>query len=281
MLETLKLFSPDFIDKWQALIGSALGPFLAIILSAGGYLVKIWLQKKSKKREAIRRAEIAFSQTLSHINVAVKQLEDFLERSRSVVEEVRAINDPSLYMHLEPNFPATITILFDNELIRMRFRSYYVHNKILITDYLIRTVNGNIEQFRNDFERLLNRNERIINNRHMEPQDQRESYATDLSSFLDMVEKFITSLRTKQTQTIAQAKVYNLKLMKIHFLDFNPLWNKWKYEGVSLKYFRTRKAMKKYNGSMEAIHRIDALVELEAEKLMSEVRKRDDDGEVE
>ncbi len=282
MVEILKLItSPEFIEKWQTLIGSALGPFLAIILSAIGFLAKGWLQKKLARKEAIRRAEIAFSQTLSHINVAIMQLEHFVRMARSIVAEVSAITDPKFYALQETNFPATISIYFDDELIRMRFNSYYVHNKILITDYLVKSANGNIKQFRYDFERLLDRNERMATPERMRPSDQRDAFVANLSGFLDMVEAFINGLKTKNTLSIAQAKVYNLKLMKTHLLDFKPVWNQWKYEGISMKYFRDRKAMEKYNGSMDAVDRISDLMKNEAEELIQEVENRVVQGEIE
>lgn len=275
MIEILKLvISPEFIEKWQTLIGSALGPFLAIILSAIGFLTKGWLQKRSNLKESIRRAEIAFSQTLSHLNVAVMQLEDFITRAKVIIEDVNAISNPNFYALQEANFPATISIYFDNELIKMKFKSYYIHNKILITDYLIRSANGNINQFRYDYERLLDRNERMATPERMHPPDQRAAFAGNLSGFISMIEIFVNSLKTDNALSIAEAKIYNLKLMKTHFLDFKPVWNRWKYEGTTLKYFRDQKTMENYNGSMNAVDRINTLMKNEAETMMQEAQNR-------
>lgn len=275
-METLRLItSTEFIKEWQTLIGSALGPFLAIILSALGFLLKGLLQKRSNRREAIRRAEIAFSQTLSHLLVAVSQLEDFIVRAKTILEEVRGVTDPNFYAIQETNFPATIAIYFDEELIKMRLKSYYVHNKILITDYLIRSANGNIQQFRYDFERLLDRNERMATLERMRPLAQRAAFVENFGGFIAMIETFINSLKTENALSIAQAKVYNLKLMKNH------LWTVWKYEGTALKYFGDRKSMERYNGSMDAVDRINDLMKEEAEKLMREARDRVAQGEVE
>lgn len=274
MFESLNsILSEQFIDKWQTLIGSALGPFLAITLSVIGFFIKGKLQKRSERKEATRRAEIAFSQTLSHLLVAVSQLEDFIARAKTILEEVRAITDPNFYAIQETNFPATIAIYFDEQLIKMRLKSYYVHNKILITDYLIRSANGNIKQFRYDFERLLDRNERMATPERMRPPAQRAAFIENFGGFITMIEIFVNSLKTENALSIAEAKVYNLKLMKNH------LWTVWKYEGIALKYFRDKKAMEKYNGSMDAVDRINELMKVEAEKLMQEAQNRVAQGE--
>jgi len=275
-METIKsIISTEFIEKWQTLIGSALGPFLAITLSALGFLIKWLLQKRSNRKEAIRRAEIAFSQTLSRLLIAISQLEDFITRARIILEQVRAVIDPTFYALLETNFPATIAVYFDEELIKMKFKSYYIHNKILITDYLISSANGNIKQFRYDFERLLDRNERMATPERMRPPAQRQSFIENFSGFIEMVETFVNSLKTDNAQSIAEAKVFNLKLMKNH------LWTVWKYEGTTLKYFRNKKAMERYNGSMDAVDRINDLMKKEAGKLMQEARNRATQGELE
>lgn len=276
MIELLKSVTTEtFLQKWQTLIGSALGPFLAIILSALGFLIKGLLQKRSDRKEATRRAEIAFSQTLSHLLVAVSQLEDFITRAKIILEEVRKITDPNFYAIQETNFPATIAIYFDEALIKMRFKSYYIHNKILITDYLVRSANGNIKQFRYDFERLLDRNERMATPERMRPTAQREAFLENFGGFVTMVETFVNSIKTDNALSIAEAKVFNLKLMKNH------LRTVWKYEGATLKYFRDNKSMEKYNGSMEAVDRINNLMREEAEKLMEEAQYRVAQGELE
>ncbi|MFA6024239.1 MAG: hypothetical protein WC777_03420 [Candidatus Gracilibacteria bacterium] len=275
-METLKLItSTEFIEKWQTLIGSALGPFLAIILSVIGFLVKGCLQKRSNRKEAIRRTEIAFSQTLSHLLVAVSQLEDFIARAKTIVEQVQVVTDPNFYAIQETNFPATIAIYFDEDLIKMRLKSYYVHNKILITDYLVRSANGNIKQFRYDFERLLDRNERMATPERMRPPAQRTAFVENFGGFITMIETFVNSLKIENALSIAEAKVYNLKLMK------NRLWTVWKYEGTTLKYFRDKKVMERYNGSMDAVDRINDLMKKEAEKLMQEAQNRIAQGDVE
>lgn len=267
MAETFMLImSVEFIEKWQTLIGSALGPFLAIMISVSGFLVKGKFKKISDRKESIRRAEIAFSQTLNHILTSVIQLEDFVERVRFIIGEVEKVTDPKTYALQETNFPPIISIYFDEDLPKMKFESYYLHNKILIIEYIVRWTNSTICQFRIDFEKLLEKNERMAEK--MGHEAQRKSYIQNLKGYTEMVEVFVKSLKEDQTKSIVQAKVYNLRLMKRYLITI------WKYEGVFLKYFRDRKEMEEYNGSLEAVDRINDLMKNDADSLLLEIRNR-------
>lgn len=269
IIETINLVtSVEFIEKWQTLIGSAIGPFLAILISAVAFLYKEKRQKARDRKEAIRRTEVALSQTLSHILIAAYQLEGFIERAKIIISGVEKVTDPKSYSLNETNFPATMNIYFDEELIKMRFHSYYLHNKILIVDYLVRDANSNIQQFRYDYERLLEKNERLADEKKMLPPDQRAAYIHNFKGFIKMIQEFVDGLKKDSAQSIAQAKVYNLKLMQ------NQLWTIWKYEGASFRYFENKKEMENYNGSMKAVDRINKLMEKEATELMREPQER-------
>ncbi len=263
----LYLLPVDFLFAWQSLIGSFLGPFLAIILSTTGLWIEIKLRKRHDREEAIRRAEIAFSQTLTHMNVAVLQLEEFIHRAKQILKQVEEISDPTKYSIPETNFPATIGIEFDADLIAMKFKSYYIHNKILIADYLVKTSNDNARQFRHDFERLLNRNEKIVMWGKINAKEQRAAFIDNLDGYIKMIETFVDALQNNYIQSIAEAKIYNLKLMdgQLHTL--------WMYEG-KFRYFKNKKEMKKFNGSMDAVDRIDKLLEVDTIKLMSDMKER-------
>ncbi len=254
-------------ERWQTLIGSALGPFLSIILSAiGFYIEQKWKQQKEKK-EAIRRAEISFSQTLTHINIAVTQLEEFINRVNAIIEELESSQDLDKYVIQGANFPATINIHFDQELIKMKFNSYYIHNKIIIAEYLIKTSNDSIKKFRYEFESLLEKIERMATPERMTFKKHRETSISLFGGFIQMVKKTTNALKDDYTKSIVKAKVYNLKLMKSH------LGTLWRYEG-KYKFFKNREKMKEYNGSMQAIDRIDRLMEEEAPKLVTEMSQR-------
>jgi hypothetical protein len=261
-------FSVDFIEKWQTLIGSALGPFLAIILSAFGFYLREVLRKKSERKEATRRAEIAFAQTLTHIFTSIDQLDFFVERIEGIISDIRKVTNPETRDFSLTNFPPMIDICFDEELLRFKFNSNYLHNKILITEHVIRWMNSTTTQLRNDFEGLIKRNMVMITLEKMKPLEQRISYAQNLESFAEMIKKFLQTFKANNIKSITQAKVYNLKLIK------RPLITIWKYEGISFKFFKNKSDMDNYKGSLEAIDRIDALMDKEAISLIAEMNER-------
>lgn len=267
MIETFKLItSVEFIEKWQTLIGSALGPFLAIILSVFGYYLKGKFQKISERKEAIRRAEISFAITLNQIYTTVGHINDFISRIKNIIDEVEKITDPGRYSLHGTNFPPIIDIYFDKELLKMRFKSYYIHNKILIINNGIRWTNSILREIKYDFEKLLELNKIMTEKEN--PAAQRETYVQNLREYVKMVQTVLNSLKTDNVKTIVQAKIYNLKLMKKYF------WTIWKYEGASLKYFKNRKEKEEYNGSLLAVDRIDALLEKDTNELIQKTQKR-------
>lgn len=268
MLETIQPWIPvDFIHKWQPLIGSTLGPFLAITLSLCAFYIKEKYQKRKERKECIRRVEVGLAQTLNHIFTSLSQLDYFVDRVKTIISEIEGVTDPTMYAINETNFPPIINIHFDEELSKMKFGSYYLHNKILIIEYLVRWTNSTIAQFREDFSKLLKKSEFLILQK-VTPTFQREAYVENLKGFISMVETFLTSLRTENVKSIAQAKVYNLKLMKKYFMTL------WKHEKIDFRYFKTRKEIEKYRESLDALDRINNLIEVEVNKLIFEAEER-------
>ncbi len=267
MFELLeKLFSANFLEKWQTLIGSAIGLFFAAIFSIFGFFLKRKIQKVQDRKEATRRAEIAFSQTLNHILTTVSQLKGFIDRVKMIKDTVTEIKDSKTYAMQETNFPPIISIQYDEELSKMKFRTYYLHNKILIIEYITRWANSTIAQFRIDFEKLLKKNESMMT--IATPESQRSVYIQNLEGYIEMVEIFLHSLEGNNFKSIVQAKVHNLKLMKHYFPTI------WKYEGTSLKYFKNNHKKEAYNGSLEAVDRINLLLENPTNDLIAKIEKR-------
>jgi len=255
-----------FIEKWQTLIGSALGPFLAIIFSVFGFYVKGKYQKRCERKEAARQAEISFSITINQIYATIGRLNDFVSRVKSIISEVENITDPIQYSLHETNFPPTINIYFNDKLLNMGFRSYYIHNKILMIDSGVKWTNGTIQAIKLDFEKLLNKN--VMMTERTNPLAQRSAYIENLKGFIEMVQVILNSLKNDNVKSIAQAKVYNHKLMKKHFLTL------WKYERTTLKYFKNNKEKEEYKNNLSVIDRIDSLLENEANKLLEKAQKR-------
>jgi len=241
------------IEKWQTLIGSALGPFLAIMLALLGFFIKGKFQKRWDRKEAIRSAEIAFSQTYNHTVISVDQLEYFIERIKGLINEIKKITEPNQYANYETNYPPIINIQFNEELLKMKFGSYYLHNKILSIEYFVRNANSTISQFRIDFEKLLKKNEWMIEKQ--KPEDQRQAYIQHLQSYIHMFEMFLESLKKESVKSILKAKVYNLKLMKGH--------------SMTIRKYESKKDM-----SLEAVDRIDDSLQLDTNKLLEKVRAR-------
>ncbi len=260
--------SKEFIHTWEVLIGSALGPFLAIILSAIGFLIKEKWQKKENLKEALRRTEIGLTDTLNQTETSISQLEYFVDRVEAIIKEIKEIKDEGMYAINETNFPPTINIYFDEELKRLKFKSYYLHNKILSVGFIVKWVNSTINQFRKDFVNLVRKNEFLVTMK-IDPKTQRTNYLDTLEGFIKMVKEFLGTLKTDHTELMAQARIYNRKLIKEYF------WTLWKNEGESFKYFRNNKAILEYRRGDQIIDRIDKLIAPEVMQLISKAKAKD------
>lgn len=53
-----------FLDTWQTLVGAALGPFLAVVLSAIGFWIKSIVENKRERKEFLRRIEVGITRSL-------------------------------------------------------------------------------------------------------------------------------------------------------------------------------------------------------------------------
>ena len=71
-------WSIDSLYKWQALAGAWLGPFLAVILSAIGFLIKSKLDQRAERKEFLRRIEVEITSTLNDVYNAREQLKYFV-----------------------------------------------------------------------------------------------------------------------------------------------------------------------------------------------------------
>ncbi|MBU1033263.1 MAG: hypothetical protein ABII13_00100 [Patescibacteria group bacterium] len=259
-------FHGDFIYRWQTLIGSFLGPFLAVALTVVGFMLKGKYQRWKERKEAIRFAEISFAQTINHLMSSIIELEGFIERVTLQIKEITEVNDSIAYARQYTNYPPLADVYFDKDIIKMKFKSYYLHNKILIIDHAARLINSAMYQFGIDYEKLLKNNQILAEKMHPEPQ--RIAYVQNLNSYTNMVEGFLKAHKEKTIFYILQAKVYNLKLMNKHFRTL------WKYEKSDLRYFRNKQKIKEYNLSLDAVKRIDDLMKEDTEKLFTEMKER-------
>lgn len=102
----------------------------------------------------------------------------------------------------------------------------------------------------------------------MRPESHRQNYIQNLKGYIEMVENFLKSLKEENVQSILKTKAYNLKLMRRYSRTVR------KYEGTSFKYFRNKIKMEKYNGSLEAVDRINDLMKPDTDKLLEKIRHR-------
>jgi hypothetical protein len=104
------------IYNWQTLIGAALGPFLAIILSLFGFWLRsIYLSLKDKK-ETVRITEVSITRSINDMYATRKKLEDFIHRLRNLIAEAHAVNDDHTYFLSSTNFPAVRDIFLNTDL---------------------------------------------------------------------------------------------------------------------------------------------------------------------
>jgi hypothetical protein len=255
--------------QWQTIIGSFLGACLPLWF----YFWRRNSERKEKeeedsrekdrkieedRKEAFRRVEISCSLALHHIYTSIEQLEDFVSRIRSIISSIEEIDDETTYCLNETNFPPIINIYFDIELTKMKFKSYYLHNKILGIEYIIRWANSSMQQFRDDYEKLIRKNELMVNislSKTIPTKTQRNDYANNLKWFIQMVEKVLSNLKRENIKSIFQAKVYNLKLMN----DFNA----------------TKEKFENGKNEIEIIDLVNSMLEAEVQKMKTEAERKE------
>jgi hypothetical protein len=86
----MHIAAASFLYNWQTLIGAALGPFLAVIVSL---LFQSWRERK----EAIRMVEVSITRSINDLYSTRKKLEDFSRRLRVLASDARAITDDRTY----------------------------------------------------------------------------------------------------------------------------------------------------------------------------------------
>lgn len=259
-------FFNSFIYKWQTLIGAALGPFLAVVLSAIGYLIGAKYKTYKERREAIRRTEVALTISLNDMYTTREKLEDFISRLRDLVSRIRSINDNTTYSLEEINFPSIKDIFAEKDFSYFKFKSYYLHNKLLASNSGIEATNNILKGLKDDFRTMIKKSE-LLTAMKARPRDQRITYAENLENFANAVEGFLPYIN-EGIKILTQSKIYNLKLLekKKPFI--------WKHEGVAFKYFGNKEEISKYCKHLNCLDRIDRVIEEEVNNAITEAEER-------
>ena len=256
----------SIMEKWQTLIGSALGPFLAIILSALGYLIGSRYQAYKERREAYRRTEIALTISLNEVYSMREKLRDFIGRVRGVSASISSVKDEATYSLEEINFPSIKPIFIEEGFPYRKFRSYYLHNKLLASYSGIESTNNIIGSLKEDFKSMVKKSE-LLAAMKARPRDQRTAYSENLENFARAIGGFLPYI-DEGIKTLTQCKVYNLK-----FLEKRQIFT-WKHEGIALKYFKDKKGISNYCQHLDCLDRIDKIIEKEVNESIAEAEER-------
>jgi len=264
------MMNVDFIKEWQELIGAALGPFLAIILSAIGFWIKSIIEDKKERKEFLRRIEISLARSLNDIFTAREQLRWFSGRVKNLAAESKSITDDKIFFLNRVNFPTVREIYRDIDMPNFKVKSYYLHNKLMWIDAGTKEMNEVVVNLKNDFEDLIRQNEMLVavmrNNPN--PKMQRMAYEQNLESFANATDDFTSKSMRQGIEIMTQVKIYNEKLRK------NGRWFLWKQEGTRLKYFRNKKEQKAFARNLDSLDRIDKTIKKEVEEMIEKAEKR-------
>lgn len=177
-------------------------------------------------------------------------MEAFLFRIEERITELAQIDDDLTYFSRITNFPPIVDISFNDNLLKPWIGSYYLHNKIMSAEHMISFTNAAMRKFDTDFTNLLARNE--ANMIRLSPWQQRYQYTQDLKWYSGIVLVVISDLKNNGLKLLAEAKVYNLKLMK--------------------DYKHTKKYYEKGEMDLEKMKKIDQLIEAEVKQVLNNTK---------
>ncbi len=267
----------EFLKEWQDLVGAALGPFLAVVLSAIGFWIKSSIDKSKERAEAMRRIEAYTARALNDICFIDEKLKFFVAQLRTLATSTRGIGNPAEFSLSTVNCPFFGVIYLDSNALNFRIRSYYLHNKVMWMDAEIKDINGMITNLERDYDHVIKLNDMLVGlmkSDYGTPRDatpQRIAYAENLETLAAGIEEYYSRRFLKSIKSIAQLKTYNTKVRKPYFRGFFE-W--WLYEGVSFKYFPSMEDFKGFARNLESIDRIDKSLEEEVKAVMAKAEER-------
>ena len=255
------------LDHWQTLVGAALGPFLAIILSGIGFWIGTKYKAWQDKKEAIRLVEVSMTRGINNMFSTRKKLENFIERLRQLAADARATTGDTTYFLERINYPAMPEIFVNENLAGFKFGSTYLHNQVMFANSGIKELNSWIIKMEKDFDSMTSKNEFLmILTPRPAAHDQRNGYAENLDLFAQAVSDFVTHIMGG-VQIASQIKVYNLRLMKKRIMTVM------KHEGTTFKYFKTSDDLNKYKEWSSIIKRVNTAIESDVKKFLADAEE--------
>lgn len=252
--------------KWQGLLGSIMGVIGALAVAFLGFVLSHLYQRYKQIRQGIVQTEINLALGINDIYDTERHLADFLERlDRAVIQPLTNNENPGQYFFNKTNFPP-ISIHIDQSLLMARHRNYYVHNKILIIHKNIKQTNEMFKEMKIEYENIIDMG-RFLITRGATPDNQRREYLINNQSFREFVVSMISQLQIAK-KIFAQTKTYNLKLLK------RQRFSVWRLEGVSFKFFCSKKEIEEYKATLYCLDRIDNTIEDEVNTLMKDAEER-------
>jgi hypothetical protein len=274
----ISIVDMEWLEKWQPLAGSALGPFLAVMFSVVGY----WLKKKLDKRKAVKdtlvRISVSSCQTVDSLARLKRMLEDYVRHVRELAADIRNDTDPRMVRMDHPGLPPKFAVYHDMDLplLSAGVRSFYLHNRLIIAKNNAEVLRSNLANLQFDLDNTVKMNNDLISlakdSNSFTPEYQRRQYSGNLDSYAGAVEKIVELSVNPQLRQ---------EVMVAHYADtIRGKWGKlkrWRFEGRSFKFFKNRQTIENYYRDLSALDRIDEAVKDEVDKALADIGLRSEE----
>ena len=255
----------EFLNQWQTLVGAITGPVLGILLAALGFWIKSKFSNYLDRKRAYDRVEIYIAKSVTDFHKAQKELLGFCERLRELIESVQS--HPAESFSLDATDFSYVAVFEDRELLFLNTKSNYLHNLILGVSIGIEHANSTIDNYRNEFLKLQERNQFIVGLKEADAAQQKAMYAQNLTILCNTVERYAHSMDAG-FEDFMKIRIYNRRLQD------RPVINRWWHEGISFKFFKNKKAINDYLSTKVAQERIDRTTKHEVEGLVNMIGKQ-------
>lgn len=229
------------------------------------WVIIYYIKKYQERKEAIRQVELTITLSINSMFQVLSQLESFIERLEAVIKSIEWTSDNSYSLEWA-NFPPIVDIYFDEEITKMKFSSYYLHNKILASRQIINWQNKTMHQFRDDYIYIMDSNKFIFWLwENLNPTLQRKSYAENLHRFCETLKVCLKAWKSDHLKSLIQLKVYNWEMMEENLRAHRLC------ESATCKYFYSHKQLKEYQSLTQNFKRIEKYISYKVEKLYNEI----------